>query len=43
MRLQAFTRQMHLATPFVISAETQEVAHNAFVRLDHGEHWGLGA
>jgi L-alanine-DL-glutamate epimerase-like enolase superfamily enzyme len=33
---------MHLATPFVISTETQEVAHNAFVRLDQGEHWGLG-
>ncbi|UCC93771.1 MAG: hypothetical protein JSW25_03650, partial [Thermoplasmata archaeon] len=42
MRLQAFTYQMRLAQPFVISAETQEVAHNAFVRLDSGDHWGLG-
>ncbi len=42
MRLQAFTRQMHLATPFVISAGSQEVADSVFVRLDQGEHWGLG-
>ncbi len=42
MRLQAFTHQMHLARPFVISAEAQEVAHNAFVQLDAGTTWGLG-
>jgi L-alanine-DL-glutamate epimerase-like enolase superfamily enzyme len=42
MRLQAFTRQMHLRQPFVISSETQEVAHNAFVRLDAEGVWGLG-
>ncbi len=42
MRLQAFTHRMHLARPFVISAETQEVAHNAFVRLESGDEWGLG-
>ena len=42
MRLRAFTREMHLRRPFVISAGAQEVAHNAFVRLDSGGHWGLG-
>jgi L-alanine-DL-glutamate epimerase-like enolase superfamily enzyme len=42
MRLEAFSHQMHLARPFVISAESQEVAHNAFVRLDGNEVWGLG-
>lgn len=42
MRFQAFTHLMHLAQPFVISAESQEVAHNAFVRLDSDTEWGLG-
>jgi L-alanine-DL-glutamate epimerase-like enolase superfamily enzyme len=42
MRLQAFTHIMHLRQPFVISAETQEEAHNAFLRLDAGDLWGLG-
>lgn len=42
MRMEAFTHQMHLARPFVISAESQEVAHNAFVRLDADGTWGLG-
>lgn len=42
MRFQAFTRQMHLAQPFVISAGPQDVADNAFVRLDGDGHWGLG-
>ncbi len=42
MNLQAFTHVMHLARPFVISAESQEVAHNAFVRLESGDAWGLG-
>jgi L-alanine-DL-glutamate epimerase-like enolase superfamily enzyme len=42
LKLQAFTYQMRLAQPFVISAETQEVAHNAFVRLDTEGAWGLG-
>jgi L-alanine-DL-glutamate epimerase-like enolase superfamily enzyme len=40
--LQAFTYQMHLAQPFVISAESQEVAHNVFVRLESENAWGLG-
>ena len=42
MRLHAFTEEMHLRQPFVISVETQEVAHNVFVRLDEGDQWGLG-
>ncbi|MCK5252892.1 MAG: dipeptide epimerase [Thermoplasmata archaeon] len=42
MRLQAFTHQMHLSQAFVISAESQEVAHNAFVRLDTEAEWGIG-
>jgi L-alanine-DL-glutamate epimerase-like enolase superfamily enzyme len=42
LRLQAFTRQLHLRQPFVISAESQESAHNAFVRLDSNQAWGLG-
>lgn len=42
MRLEAFTHRMRLARPFVISAESQEVAHNAFVRLDAASAWGLG-
>ena len=42
MMLQAITRQMHLRRPFVISAGSQEVAHNAFVRVDGGGQWGLG-
>lgn len=42
MRYQAFTHQMHLSQPFVISAGSQEVAHNAFVRLDTDSEWGLG-
>ncbi|UCC93901.1 MAG: dipeptide epimerase [Thermoplasmata archaeon] len=42
MRFQAFTHTMHLSQPFVISAESQEVAHNAFVRLDSQKEWGLG-
>jgi len=42
MRFEAFTHVMHLRTPFVISTESQETAHNAFVRLDSGPFWGLG-
>jgi L-alanine-DL-glutamate epimerase-like enolase superfamily enzyme len=42
MRLQAFTHQMRLARPFVISAGTQDTAHNAFVRIDSTSAWGLG-
>ena len=42
MRLEAFTKELHLRQPFVISAETQNVAHNAFVMLQGGGHWGLG-
>ena len=42
MRFEAFTRQMHLAQPFVISAGPQDVADNAFVRLEGEGHWGLG-
>jgi len=40
--LRAFSHAMHLRTPFVISAGSQDTAHNAFVRLDAGPFWGLG-